>query len=229
MVPATGFRPDLGILRELRLGPGPRRRGTAALGPLIDPEFHSCGTVHPTAPGCWPTPSRTSTSSARSPTAGPHLPARHRLRTGPLRRRRPRRGLGSGPRRPARTPRNRRLQPDIIRQGTHHWSADMTDHPEYGLGLQDNTELLHRISARLADRFSGVFAAETVERDASSLTRRWRGPRRSRPSCPPPQSISPTTASMPWPSPRAPSPATSQRCCSSACRTPDAPRWPRHS
>ncbi|QCB96016.1 arsenate reductase ArsC [Arthrobacter sp. PAMC25564] len=40
----------------------------------------------------------------------------------------------------------------------------MTDHPEYGLGLQDNTELLHRISARLADRFSGVFAAETVER-----------------------------------------------------------------
>ena len=40
----------------------------------------------------------------------------------------------------------------------------MTDHPEHGLGLQDNTELLHRISARLADRFSGVFAAETVER-----------------------------------------------------------------
>ena len=40
----------------------------------------------------------------------------------------------------------------------------MTDHPEHGLGLQDNTELLQRISARLADRFSGVFAAETVER-----------------------------------------------------------------
>ena len=40
----------------------------------------------------------------------------------------------------------------------------MTDHPEHGLGLQDNTEVLHRISARLADRFAGVFAAETVER-----------------------------------------------------------------
>ena len=40
----------------------------------------------------------------------------------------------------------------------------MTDHPEHGIGLQDNTDLLHRISARLADRFAGVFAAETVER-----------------------------------------------------------------
>lgn len=40
----------------------------------------------------------------------------------------------------------------------------MTEHRETSLGLQDNTELLHRISARLADRFAGVFAAETVER-----------------------------------------------------------------
>lgn len=40
----------------------------------------------------------------------------------------------------------------------------MTEHREARLGLQDNTELLHRISARLADRFAGVFAAETVER-----------------------------------------------------------------
>ena len=32
------------------------------------------------------------------------------------------------------------------------------------LGLQDNTELLHRISARLGERFAGIFAAETVER-----------------------------------------------------------------
>jgi len=40
----------------------------------------------------------------------------------------------------------------------------MTDHPEHGIGLQDNTDLLHRISARLADRFADVFAAETVER-----------------------------------------------------------------
>lgn len=40
----------------------------------------------------------------------------------------------------------------------------MTEHREPGLGLQDQTELLHRISARLADRFAGIFAAETVER-----------------------------------------------------------------
>ncbi|MCX8455968.1 arsenate reductase ArsC [Paenarthrobacter ureafaciens] len=32
------------------------------------------------------------------------------------------------------------------------------------LGLQDNTEVLHRISNRLADRYAGTFAAETVER-----------------------------------------------------------------
>lgn len=40
----------------------------------------------------------------------------------------------------------------------------MTDKPEIPLGLQDNTELLHRISAGLAERFAGTFAAETVER-----------------------------------------------------------------
>lgn len=40
----------------------------------------------------------------------------------------------------------------------------MTEHREASLGLQDNTELLYRISSRLADRFAGVFAGETVER-----------------------------------------------------------------
>jgi arsenate reductase (thioredoxin) len=40
----------------------------------------------------------------------------------------------------------------------------MTEHRDTGLGLQDNTELLHRISERLAERFAGVFATETVER-----------------------------------------------------------------
>ncbi|GAA1768913.1 arsenate reductase ArsC [Pseudarthrobacter sulfonivorans] len=40
----------------------------------------------------------------------------------------------------------------------------MTEHRDTGLGLQDNTELLHRISERLAERFAGIFAAETVER-----------------------------------------------------------------
>jgi len=40
----------------------------------------------------------------------------------------------------------------------------MTDHHDIKLGLQDNTEILHRISTRLAVRYSGIFAAETVER-----------------------------------------------------------------
>ncbi|AOY70948.1 arsenate reductase ArsC [Paenarthrobacter sp. MSM-2-10-13] len=40
----------------------------------------------------------------------------------------------------------------------------MTDHQEPTLGLRDNTEVLHRISNRLADRYAGTFAAETVER-----------------------------------------------------------------
>jgi len=31
-------------------------------------------------------------------------------------------------------------------------------------GLQENTELLHRISNRLTDKFAGIFAAETVDR-----------------------------------------------------------------
>lgn len=40
----------------------------------------------------------------------------------------------------------------------------MNERRESTLGLQDNTELLHRISGRLAERFAGIFAAETVER-----------------------------------------------------------------
>lgn len=40
----------------------------------------------------------------------------------------------------------------------------MTEHRTTGLGLQDNTEILHRISARLGEKFAGIFAPETVER-----------------------------------------------------------------
>ncbi|MHA7223785.1 FAD-dependent oxidoreductase [Arthrobacter sp. RHLT1-20] len=47
VVPATGFRPDLDILRELRLELDPAVEAPRELGPLIDPEFHSCGTVAP--------------------------------------------------------------------------------------------------------------------------------------------------------------------------------------
>ncbi|WP_231391772.1 FAD-dependent oxidoreductase [Arthrobacter sp. 35W] len=47
LIPATGFRPDLDILRELRLDLDPAVEAPRELGPLIDPEFHSCGTVPP--------------------------------------------------------------------------------------------------------------------------------------------------------------------------------------
>lgn len=42
---ATGFRPDLAMLRELRLDLDPGVESPSRLAPLIDPEFHSCGTV----------------------------------------------------------------------------------------------------------------------------------------------------------------------------------------
>ncbi len=47
VVPCTGFRPDLDIIRELRLDLDPAVEAPRQLGPLIDPEFHSCGTVPP--------------------------------------------------------------------------------------------------------------------------------------------------------------------------------------
>ncbi|PRA10486.1 flavoprotein [Arthrobacter sp. MYb211] len=45
VVPATGFRPDLSMLSELRLDLDLAVEAPRELGPLIDPEFHSCGTV----------------------------------------------------------------------------------------------------------------------------------------------------------------------------------------
>jgi len=47
LVPATGFRPNLDLLREIRLELDPAVEAPRQLGPLIDPEFHSCGTVEP--------------------------------------------------------------------------------------------------------------------------------------------------------------------------------------
>lgn len=47
VVAATGQRPDLAPLRELRLRLDPWLECTEALGPLIDPNLHSCGTVRP--------------------------------------------------------------------------------------------------------------------------------------------------------------------------------------
>ncbi len=47
LVVATGLRPDLYLLRELRLDLDPALECPSALGPLIDPNVHSCGTVRP--------------------------------------------------------------------------------------------------------------------------------------------------------------------------------------
>ena len=44
---ATGFRPDLSMLSELRLDLDPGLEAPSQLAPLIDPQFHSCGTVPP--------------------------------------------------------------------------------------------------------------------------------------------------------------------------------------
>jgi hypothetical protein len=47
IVAATGFRPDLSILRDVRLQLDPIVESPTALAPLIDPNLHSCGTVPP--------------------------------------------------------------------------------------------------------------------------------------------------------------------------------------
>jgi hypothetical protein len=47
LVVATGFRPDLSFLREIRLRLDPAIEAPMALAPMIDPNEHSCGTVRP--------------------------------------------------------------------------------------------------------------------------------------------------------------------------------------
>lgn len=47
VIVATGFRPDLDMLREVRLGLDSWLESPLQLAPLIDPNEHSCGTVRP--------------------------------------------------------------------------------------------------------------------------------------------------------------------------------------
>jgi hypothetical protein len=47
MIVATGFRPDLSFLSEVRLSLDPVVEATPILAPMIDPNLHSCGTVRP--------------------------------------------------------------------------------------------------------------------------------------------------------------------------------------
>lgn len=51
VVGATGFRPDLDPLREVRLALDPVVEAPVRLAPLIDPDSHSCGTVPPHGAG----------------------------------------------------------------------------------------------------------------------------------------------------------------------------------
>jgi thioredoxin reductase len=47
IIGATGFRPDLSLLSELRLDLDSSVEAPSALAPLIDPNLHSCGSVPP--------------------------------------------------------------------------------------------------------------------------------------------------------------------------------------
>ena len=47
LIVATGFRPELDFVRELRIQLDPAIECPVALAPLIDPNEHSCGTVRP--------------------------------------------------------------------------------------------------------------------------------------------------------------------------------------
>lgn len=47
LIVSTGFRPDLSMLNELRIGLDPALDCPSALASLIDPNEHSCGTVRP--------------------------------------------------------------------------------------------------------------------------------------------------------------------------------------
>jgi hypothetical protein len=47
LIVATGFRPDLSFLRELRVALDPALECPSMLATLIDPNIHSCGTVRP--------------------------------------------------------------------------------------------------------------------------------------------------------------------------------------
>lgn len=47
LIVATGFRPELDLVRELRIALDPVVESPVPLAPLIDPNLHSCGTVRP--------------------------------------------------------------------------------------------------------------------------------------------------------------------------------------
>ena len=69
IIAATGQRPDLAMTRELRLDLDPWLESAKALGPLIDPNLHSCGWCPRTVIANWRIPNPASTRSASRATA----------------------------------------------------------------------------------------------------------------------------------------------------------------
>ena len=120
IVVATGQRPDLNLTRELRLDLDPWLESSKALGPLIDPNLHSCGSVPPHGhrelahpePGFY-------TVGIKSIWPCADLPDADRLRAGALRRGRHRwRRCGRG-RRPPRPAGDGR----VLDQRSRRWCA----------------------------------------------------------------------------------------------------------
>jgi hypothetical protein len=97
VIAATGFRPDHTVAAELRLALEPGLESAAALGPIMDPNVHTCGTVpaHGIAELAHPNPAMWSWDEELRPR--PDLPVGHRLPAGPL-------GGGRPGRRPGRRP-----------------------------------------------------------------------------------------------------------------------------
>ena len=112
VIAATGFRPDLSLLGELRLDLDDRVEAARALAPLIDPNLHSCGSVPPHGVDEL-APPRRGRLHGRHEELRPRadVPAAHRLRAGPLRRRRARRRLEAARRVELVLPGDRRVQP----------------------------------------------------------------------------------------------------------------------
>ncbi len=85
VVNATGFRPDLDMLREVRLELDEIVEAPKRLAPLIDPNLHSCGTVEPHGFRELTHPEQGFfIVGMKSYGRAPDVPAHHGVRAGPL-------------------------------------------------------------------------------------------------------------------------------------------------
>ena len=137
IIVTTGLRPDLGAAARAALGPRRDRRSTPGVGAAHRPQRAQLR-HRPTARVHGALPSRAGVLHRRHEElrAGPDVPVAHRLRTGPLRRRRPRRRPRRGQPGRARAARDRRLlarQPAARPLASRPWrrpvAADDVDQP----------------------------------------------------------------------------------------------------